>query len=120
MGSIVSASLRRSRRAASLFSATALFRVDATRAWKLSTGSGVIVAVIDSGVSADHPDLVGQVLPGLDLVDRGGDGHTDAVGHGTTVAALIAGRNDDRVGVVGLAPDAKILPVRVLDPENKY
>jgi type VII secretion-associated serine protease mycosin len=92
----------------------------ATEAWRLSTGSGVIVAVVDSGVAANHPDLVGQVLPGLDLVNKGGDGQQDAVGHGTTVAALIAGRSDDSRGVVGLAPDAKILPVRVLDANNSY
>jgi type VII secretion-associated serine protease mycosin len=92
----------------------------ASKAWRLSTGSGVIVAVIDSGVAADHPDLVGQVLPGIDLVNPGGDGTADAVGHGTTVAGLIAGRSDDGQGVLGLAPDAKILPVRVLDAENKY
>ncbi len=90
------------------------------KAWRLSTGSGVIVAVVDSGVAGDHPDLAGQVLPGIDLVNLGGDGTADAVGHGTTVAGLIAGHNNDGEGVLGLAPDAKILPVRVLDAENKY
>jgi serine protease len=89
-------------------------------AWTHSTGAGVTVAVIDSGVDADHKDLQGQVLPGLDLVDSDGDGDTDLVGHGTTVSAIIAGRNDDSVGVVGIAPKAKILPVRVLDRENRY
>jgi type VII secretion-associated serine protease mycosin len=89
-------------------------------AWKVSKGRGVTVAVIDSGVDATHSDLSGQVLPGIDLVRRGGDGRFDPVGHGTTVAALIAGRSDDRRGVAGLAPKAKILPVRVLDEENRY
>jgi type VII secretion-associated serine protease mycosin len=89
-------------------------------AWTYSTGAGVTVAVIDSGVDADHKDLQGQVLPGLDLVDPDGDGDTDLVGHGTTVSAIIAGRNDDDAGVVGIAPKAKILPVRVLDRENRY
>ena len=89
-------------------------------AWTYATGAGVTVAVIDSGVDAGHKDLQGQVLPGLDLVDPGGDGDTDLVGHGTTVSALIAGRNDDDAGVVGIAPKAKILPVRVLDRENRY
>jgi serine protease len=89
-------------------------------AWTYSSGSGVTVAVIDSGVDAGHKDLQGQVLPGLDLVDSGGDGDTDLVGHGTTVSALIAGRSDDEAGVVGIAPKAKILPVRVLDRENRY
>ena len=88
-------------------------------AWNWSQGAGVTVAVIDSGVDSKHVDLQGQVLPGLDLVDTKGDGDTDLVGHGTTVSALIAGKDDD-AGVVGIAPKAKILPVRVLDQENRY
>jgi type VII secretion-associated serine protease mycosin len=89
-------------------------------AWAYSTGDGVTVAVIDSGVDAGHVDLAGQVLPGLDLVSGDGDGRTDPVGHGTTVSAIIAGRGDDNAGVVGIAPRAKILPVRVLDQDNRY
>ncbi|MGY0003548.1 type VII secretion-associated serine protease mycosin [Micromonospora sp. I033] len=96
-----------------------LAKLRAQTAWQTSTGRGVIVAVIDSGVDGTHPDLAGQVLPGVDLVSSGADG-PDPVGHGTTVAGLIAGRNDDDRGAVGLAPDAKILPVRVLDQENRY
>jgi type VII secretion-associated serine protease mycosin len=92
----------------------------APTAWRYATGAGVVVAVVDSGVDAKHPDLVGQVLPGIDLVNGSGDGRTDPVGHGTTVAGLIAGRNDDDHGVVGIAPGAKILPVRVLDRDNRY
>ncbi|WP_091316991.1 type VII secretion-associated serine protease mycosin [Micromonospora chersina] len=92
----------------------------ARTAWRTSTGRGVVVAVIDSGVDGTHPDLAGQVLPGLDLVTPDGSDGPDPVGHGTTVAGLIAGRADDDRGVVGLAPDARILPVRVLDDENRY
>jgi type VII secretion-associated serine protease mycosin len=88
-------------------------------AWTYASGAGVTVAVIDSGVDAHHVDLDGQVLPGLDLVDPKGDGDTDLVGHGTTVSAIIAGKSDD-AGVIGIAPRAKILPVRVLDQENRY
>ncbi|MBU2663300.1 type VII secretion-associated serine protease mycosin [Actinoplanes bogorensis] len=94
--------------------------LNVAEAWTYANGAGVTVAVIDSGVDADHPDLQGQVLPGLDLVDDKGDGDTDLVGHGTTVSAIIAGRNDDAAGVVGIAPKAKILPVRVLDQDNRY
>ncbi|MEV0267558.1 MAG: type VII secretion-associated serine protease mycosin [Hamadaea sp.] len=97
-----------------------LSQLHAQQAWRWSTGSGVTVAVIDSGVDGRHPDLAGQVLPGTDFVRPGGDGQTDAVGHGTTVAGLIAGRSDDSSGVLGLAPGAKILPVRVLDAKNEY
>jgi type VII secretion-associated serine protease mycosin len=94
--------------------------LDVNGAWTYANGSGVTVAVIDSGVDSTHPDLQGQVLPGLDLVDTKGDGDTDLVGHGTTVSAIIAGRGDDATGVIGIAPKAKILPVRVLDEENRY
>ncbi|WP_033666530.1 type VII secretion-associated serine protease mycosin [Salinispora mooreana] len=92
----------------------------ARTAWRTSTGAGVVVAVIDSGVDASHPDLAGRVLPGLDLVESSSTADPDPVGHGTAVAGLIAGRHDDSRGVVGLAPDARILPVRVLDAENRY
>ncbi len=91
----------------------------AQEAWRYSRGANETVAVIDSGVDANHPDLAGQVLPGKDFVDGSTDGRTDVVGHGTTVAALIAGK-DDKDGVEGLAPNAKILPVRVLDSKNEY
>ena len=91
----------------------------ASLAWRLSTGDGVTVAVLDSGVDAYHRDLAGRVLPGADFVDGTTDGRRDFVGHGTSVAALIAGR-EKSYGVVGLAPGAKILPVRVLDRQNRY
>ncbi|WP_091336333.1 type VII secretion-associated serine protease mycosin [Micromonospora rhizosphaerae] len=97
-----------------------LDELQAKTAWRSSTGRGVVVAVIDSGVDGAHPDLAGQVLPGIDLVTPDGAAEPDPVGHGTTVAGLIAGRRDDDRGVVGLAPDAKILPIRVLDEENRY
>ena len=92
----------------------------ANTAWRYATGAGVTVAVLDSGVDASHADLAGQVLPGADFVDGSTDGRRDPVGHGTTVAALIAGRADDGTGVAGIAPGARILPVRVLDKANKY
>ncbi|MFE1319333.1 S8 family serine peptidase [Kitasatospora phosalacinea] len=86
----------------------------AEKVWPISQGDGVIVAVIDSGVDASHPDLSGQILPGLDLVSPGGDGRTDTEGHGTAMASNIAahGHGTD-AGVMGLAPKAKILPVRI-------
>jgi subtilisin family serine protease len=96
-----------------------LRELNVSQAWRYAIGAGVVVAVLDSGVDAGHPDLVGQVLPGADFVDGSTDGRHDFVGHGTTVAALIAGHNDD-AGVAGLAPGAKILPIRVLDATNRY
>lgn len=87
------------------------------QAWQHSTGAGVVVAVLDSGVDSEHPDLAGRVLPGRDYVDGSTDGREDPVGHGTTVASLVAGGGDR---ALGLAPEATILPVRVLDEENRY
>ena len=92
-----------------------LATVRATDAWAGSTGSGVTVAVIDSGVDTDHPDLAGQVLPGADFI-TGTEGRAiDPHGHGTHVAGTIAALAGNGVGVTGLAPSARILPIRVLN-----
>jgi len=89
----------------------------ADRIWAVSKGVGVTVAVVDSGVDAAHPDLLGQVLPGTSLLGDGADGRTDTSSdsHGTAIAALIAGTgaSDHGHGIMGLAPAARILPVRV-------
>ena len=86
----------------------------ATKVWPISQGEGVIVAVIDTGVAADHQDLTGQVLPGFDSKGEQGEGRVDTGEHGTGMASLIAGHgHGDKAGVMGLAPKAKILPVRV-------
>ncbi|MEU7512342.1 type VII secretion-associated serine protease mycosin [Streptomyces sp. NPDC042898] len=85
--------------------------------WQLSTGKGVTVAVIDSGVDKQNPDLRGQVLEGKDFAAsvQPGDQFTDYTGHGTGMAGIIAGtgERDGGNGAFGLAPGAKILPVRV-------
>ncbi|MDX3418369.1 type VII secretion-associated serine protease mycosin [Streptomyces sp. MD20-1-1] len=83
--------------------------------WKTSTGEGVTVAVIDSGVDNTHPDLKGQVLSGKDFSELRGDEHTDIADHGTSTAALIAatGAQGPVHGSYGLAPGAKILPIRM-------
>ncbi|MFD5399616.1 S8 family serine peptidase [Streptomyces sp. NPDC127097] len=86
--------------------------------WKVSTGKGVTVAVIDDPVDGSHPDLKGSVLPGKSFLPGGGtadspDGKNE---HGTAMASLIAGHGHGPGGgdgVKGLAPDAKILPVGI-------
>ncbi|WP_234341742.1 type VII secretion-associated serine protease mycosin [Streptomyces sp. NRRL S-646] len=93
---------------------------NAEKVWKTSQGAGVTVAVIDSGVDSSHPDLTGQVLPGKDF-SGAGKPHEDTVGHGTGMASLIAGHGhgvNGSEGVMGLAPKAKILPVRVSGAER--
>jgi len=79
----------------------------------LADGAGVLVAVVDSGVDATHPQLTGAVVAGLDLLDTGGDGRVDCVGHGTAVASIVAGRPRPGVAFRGVAPAATVLPVRV-------
>ncbi|MEU8582510.1 type VII secretion-associated serine protease mycosin [Streptomyces abikoensis] len=83
--------------------------------WKTSTGAGVTVAVIDSGVDANLPDLQGQVLPGKDFSGIEVDTPPDYDGHGTEMAVLIAGTGSSNGGrgSFGLAPGVKILPLRV-------
>jgi subtilisin family serine protease len=74
----------------------------------LTTGRGVRVAVIDSGVDEAHPDLAGQLLPAQDFIGGG----MRAEMHGTAVAGIVGARADNGVGTVGVAPDAKVLPLR--------
>jgi len=81
--------------------------------WKVSSGKGMTVAVVDSGVNASTPELRGKVLPGRNFVEPGKDARTDPDGHGTAMATLIAGNGADGQGVMGLAPDARILPLTV-------
>ncbi|MGW9367923.1 S8 family serine peptidase, partial [Streptomyces albidoflavus] len=96
-------------------------------AWRTTQGEGVTVAVLDTGVDADHPDLERNVLDGKDLVGFGaGPGDRPWARHGTAMASVIAGHGhgpDDGDGVMGVAPEAKILPVRVIledgDPARK-
>ena len=94
----------------------ALTHVGATCAWERTIGSpDVTVAVVDSGVDMQHPDLVDRLRDdGRDFVD-GDDDPSDENGHGTNVAGIIAATIDNGEGGAGLAPGVKILPVRVMN-----
>ncbi|POX37381.1 serine protease [Streptomyces sp. Ru73] len=85
--------------------------MQAEQMWKVSRGEGIKVAVVDSGVNPSTPSLEGQVLPGKDLSGASGDAYDDYLGHGTTMAELIAGTGKGG-GLRGLAPGAKIVPIR--------
>ncbi|MBC9730770.1 type VII secretion-associated serine protease mycosin [Streptomyces sp. TRM68367] len=96
----------------------ALDAMHTREAWQTTKGAGVTVAVLDTGVDADHPDLVGNVLTGKDLVGFGAEqGDRAWARHGTAMAGIIAGHGHGpggADGVMGIAPEAKILPVRVI------
>nr|WP_281372165.1 S8 family serine peptidase [Modestobacter versicolor] len=74
---------------------------------------GVTVAVLDTGVDPTHPQLAGRVLPGADVVGGTGSGDYDCVGHGTALASIVVAGRVPGIGFTGLAPDARVLPVRV-------
>ncbi|KQU66467.1 S8 family serine peptidase [Phycicoccus sp. Root101] len=96
----------------------ALQRLNARFAWTLATGRGVTVAVVDSGVEAKNAHLGPVLVGGRSFVpDLGARG--DAVGHGTAIAGQIAARPVKGSGVIGLAPDARILPVRVFYADDE-
>ncbi|WP_432745132.1 S8 family serine peptidase [Streptomyces sp. JH002] len=80
--------------------------------WEHTKGEGITVAVIDSGVDLTLPELQGQVLDGTDLTASPQGAHVDTDGHGTDMAALIAGTGEGQ-GIQGLAPEAQVLPIRV-------
>ena len=90
---------------------------DPARLGAIATGAGVRVAVIDSGVDPDHPQLKGHVTEGADFLRHDSDGRQDCVGHGTEVASIITARVVDGVPFRGLAPAAKIVPVRISEQE---
>lgn len=94
---------------------SALILLESERVGALATGAGVTVAVVDSGVDAGNAHLADAVVGGVDLVGdgEGGGGLRDPLGHGTAVAGVIAARAVEGSGVVGLAPEARILSVRV-------
>ncbi|MFE7133669.1 type VII secretion-associated serine protease mycosin [Streptomyces sp. NPDC057638] len=87
-------------------------------AWRTTEGQGMTVAVLDTGVDDDHPDLTGNVLPGKDFIGFGAErGDRSWARHGTAMAGIIAGHGHgpgDEEGVMGIAPKARILPVRVI------
>ncbi|RZU72985.1 type VII secretion-associated serine protease mycosin [Micromonospora kangleipakensis] len=93
----------------------ALRRLDPSSAWRITRGEGVTVAVVDSGVSPTHPLLKGRVLGGGDFNGLAQlRGQCDLAGHGTIVAGIIAGQEGTGAPYSGIAPEARILPVRVL------
>jgi len=87
------------------------------RVWDTATGTGIRVAVVDSGVAATSPQLTGRVAAGADLVDGTGRGDADCLGSGTAIAGIVAG--DDGAGgkQFGVAPNATVIPIQIADED---
>ncbi len=97
-----------------------LTQIGAPDAWKVTTGSGILIGIVDSGVDAGHPDLAGKIDAQADCIGgscREGSAR-DSDGHGTVVAGIAAAKTDNGAGIAGVAPDAHLVIARVLGPDG--
>lgn len=92
-------------------------QINAPAAWDLSTGAGVTIAILDSGVDGTHPDLVDNMVAGYNFYNNNTD-TADVLGHGTCVAGVAAAALNNTVGMAGVAGDAQIMPIRIVDPNG--
>jgi thermitase len=93
-------------------------KIKAASAWGLQTGSDkIVIAILDTGVDLDHPDLVKKLVAGYDFID-GDDQPDDVAEHGTHCAGIAAAQTNNGVGVAGICPNCKIMPVRVLGADG--
>ena len=86
--------------------------IDAPEAWASTTGSGIIIAILDSGIDLNHPDLDGKLVGSYNFTDSPTE--DDNYGHGTHVAGIAAAETNNGVGVAGLAGDSSLLNAKVL------
>ena len=92
----------------------ALAKTNATGAWSLTTGhANTVVAVLDTGVDAGHPDLQGALVSGYDTVNEDAD-PSDDHGHGTMVAGVIAARANNGIGAAGTCWRCSLMPIKVI------
>jgi thermitase len=94
-----------------------LYEIDAPAAWNTEKGSGAKVAVVDSGIAANHPDLESKIAAQKDLVDNDNTAE-DNVGHGTHVAGTVAAATNNGEGVAAVCPSCKLLMAKSGDVEG--
>ena len=87
-------------------------KIDAPTAWTASRGDGIVVAVLDTGIEASHPDFAGQLVQGWNAASQNDD-TSDVHGHGTQVAGTVGAATDNATGVAAVGWNAKIMPIRV-------
>jgi subtilisin family serine protease len=98
------------------FSGWEIKKFEIEKQWKYSRGEGVIVAVIDTGCDINHPDLKNNLVQGKNFVEPNKD-PIDKNGHGTHVSGTIAAQ-DNELGMIGVAPKAKIMPIKALGDDG--
>lgn len=91
--------------------------VQAPAAWDVATGSGITIAILDTGVEASHPDLAARIVPGWNFYDNNSN-TADVYGHGTKVAGVAGAIGNNSAGVAGAAWNAKVMPMRISDPSG--
>lgn len=90
-------------------------RTGAPAAWAVTRGDpSVVIAVVDTGIQSDHPDLDAKLVPGYDFVQGDADAN-DGNGHGTHVAGSAAAETNNGLGGAGMCPECRLMPLRVLD-----
>jgi subtilisin family serine protease len=98
-------------------SSWALPKISAPTAWDSTNGSGITIAILDTGVDPAHPDLLPNLVAGWNVYDNNAD-TTDVHGHGTMVAGTAAAAANNAKGSAGVAWGAKIMPVRIAAPDG--
>ncbi|OUC06819.1 hypothetical protein RY27_18675, partial [Litorilinea aerophila] len=96
----------------------AFVRIHALEGWEITTGSPeVVIAMLDTGLNLQHPEFAGRIVPGYDFVNDDPD-PTDDHGHGTHAAGLIAAAIDNGIGLAGVCPNCRLMPIKVLNGQN--
>jgi len=102
----------------------ALGKIGAEKAWTRTTGAGVRIGIVDTGVDLEHEDLAGKVVDSISCVGSGGDqakckgSAQDDQGHGTHVSGIAAAYKDNGKGIAGVAPDARLVVAKVLGSQG--
>jgi subtilisin family serine protease len=102
-----------------------LAKIGAPQAWAHTTGRGVRVGIVDTGVDLNHEDLAGRVVEGTNCIGSAGDpakchgSPQDDQGHGTHVAGIIAANKDNGIGIAGVAPDAQLVVAKALSAKGE-
>jgi len=96
-----------------------LQQIHANEAWDMTTENmSMTVAIVDTGIDLEHPDLQGNLIPGANLINYGQLPQDDH-GHGTNVAGVLAARGNNQIGVSGLLWNARIMPIKALNGEGE-